>query len=80
MFARLRRRESAPRAAAGNPAPSLRRLAAAAATVIIGMLASAAIVPAAFAEILVPGSGGASGTPGWRRSRPRPSAWSTPAA
>jgi hypothetical protein len=62
MFARLRRRESAPRAAAGNPAPSLRRLAAAAATVIIGMLASAAIVPAAFAEILVPGSGGASGT------------------
>lgn len=62
MFAHLRRRESHPRAAARNPAPRLRRLAAAAATVITGMLASAAIVPAASAEILVPGSGGASGT------------------
>lgn len=59
MFAHLRCRESHPRAVARNPVLRLGRLATAAAVVIIGMLASAAIVPAASAEILVPGSGGA---------------------
>ena len=80
MFARLRRRESHLSAAAGNPVPRLRRLAIAAATVISGLLASAAIIPAASAEILVPGSAEQVGLPVWRRSRPPPSAWSTSAA
>jgi len=62
MSAHLPRRESRPRATARKHAAGLRRLAAAVAALIGGLLASAAIIPAASATIIVPGPGGAAGT------------------
>jgi hypothetical protein len=62
MFAHLSRRETHPRTAARQAAarPRPRRLAAVLAAVTCGLLASAAIVPAAFATI-IPVPGGAYG-------------------
>jgi hypothetical protein len=49
MFAHLPRRGTHPRAAARTAGPRLRRLAAVLATLTCSLLASAAVVPAAFA-------------------------------
>ena len=69
MSAHLPRRETHPRTAARQAAVRLRRLAAALAALTCGLLASAAIVPAASAHDPDPGPGGAYG-PG-RAGRPR---------
>jgi len=64
MFAHLPRRETHPRTAAPQAAARLRRLAAVLAALTCGLLASAAIIPAASAMIRVPGPGSAyAGTP-----------------
>lgn len=58
MSAHLIRHRAHPRTAALNAGTRLRRIAAALAAVIIGLLASAATIPAAFAsEVPQPGSG-----------------------
>jgi hypothetical protein len=57
MFAHLIRQRAHPRTAAIKAGTRLRRLAAALAAVTIGLLASAAAIPAAFAsEVPQPGS------------------------
>jgi hypothetical protein len=62
MSAHLPRPESRPRPTARVHAARLRRLAAAVAALIAGLLASAAIIPAASAMIIVPDPGGEAGT------------------
>jgi hypothetical protein len=58
MFARPIRHRAHPRTAAFKAGTGLRRIAAALAAVTIGLLASAATIPAAFAsEVPQPGSG-----------------------
>ena len=60
MFAHLIRQETHPRAEAPRAGTRLRRLAAALAAVIVGLLGSAATIPAAFARdvpVPPPGSG-----------------------
>jgi hypothetical protein len=58
MFADLTRRRTHPRTAALKAGTRLRRLAAAMAAVTVGLLASAATIPAAFArEVSVPPPG-----------------------
>ncbi|MGO8890433.1 MAG: hypothetical protein ACLP8X_43435 [Streptosporangiaceae bacterium] len=60
MFTHLPRPETHPGTAARQAAVRLRRLAAALTALTCGLLASAAIVPAAFATMIpVPGPGGA---------------------
>jgi hypothetical protein len=61
MFAHLPHRGTQLRTGARQAAARLRRLTAALAAVICGLLASAVIVPAASASVLVPGPGGAYG-------------------
>ena len=61
MFTHRPRRGPHPRPAARKPAARLRRIAAAIAAVICGVLAPLAIIPAASA-MLVPDPGGAGGT------------------
>jgi hypothetical protein len=67
MFAYLPRRGTHPRTAARRAGARLRRLAGVLAAVTCGLLASAATVPAAFAQPIPVGDG----TPTlWHRSRP----------
>jgi hypothetical protein len=63
MLAHLSRQGTHPRAAARTAGARLRRLAAVLTAVTCALLASAAVVPAAFATIVPPGPGG-SGTTG----------------
>ncbi|MGO9784874.1 MAG: hypothetical protein ACLPQY_34740 [Streptosporangiaceae bacterium] len=63
MLAHLPRQGTHPPAAARQAGARLRRLAAVLAAVTCGLLASAAIVPAAFAMTVVPGPGGSGTTP-----------------
>ena len=63
MFTTPARQGTRPRIAARHAGPRLRRLAAVAAAVISGLLASAAAVPAALAMPVPEGSGGSAGSP-----------------
>lgn len=62
MYAHLRRQGPHPPAAARQASAGLRRLAAVLAAVTCGLLASAAVVPAAFAKV-IPDPGGQYQTP-----------------
>jgi hypothetical protein len=76
MSARIPRQEPHLRAAAWQPAGRLRRLAAALATLTCTLLASAAVIPAAWAVNVIPNDGPgqapasavvtAAGMPGWQ--------------
>ncbi len=72
MLAHLPRQGTHPPAAARQAGARLRRLAAVLAAVTCGLLASAAIVPAAFAMTVVPGPGGVVPGPGGSGTAPAP--------
>jgi hypothetical protein len=63
MVTHLPRRETHPRTAGRQAAARLRRIAAVLATVTYGLLASAAVVPAAFATMIPDPGGGGGGNP-----------------
>ena len=77
MFTHLPHHGPHPHTAAWQAAARLRRLAAVLTAVTCGLLASAAIVPAAFAMV-APNPGGATRAP--RPRLPRRPPWSPPAA
>ena len=78
MFTTRARQGTHPLLGARNATARRRRSVAVLAALIVGLLASAATVPAAFA--MIPDPGDAPGSAGVRRSRHPPSAWLSRAA